>query len=188
MFFFNAYPTSDSNLFDIDILTNHYPDYYTGKNSDAPGDWQSPNPVAFLAIKPDVTFEFTVVSESEELAVQAMNCLQNALIKRGVGAKKRVGYGHFLSSRADHPAGEAPKEKIIIPVMDESEKLIQKIKGVQKAQIPGMAADLIKDIEALPSVDKQKEVAKVLLSQMDKKARKKKKGKPWMKKLNEILA
>jgi CRISPR-associated protein Cmr6 len=181
--FFNAYPVSDSNLFDIDILTNHYPGYYTGQDIEPPGDWHSPNPVPFLAIRPEVSFEFTVMSEYEELAIQAMDWLENALIKRGMGAKKRVGYGHFLGTDSDSQVN-----KIVMPVLDEAEKLIQKIKGLQKSQIPGMAGTLLKDIENLPSPDMQKQVANVLISQMDKKARKKQKGKPWMQKLNEILA
>ncbi|ETR70711.1 MAG: CRISPR-associated RAMP protein, Cmr6 family [Candidatus Magnetoglobus multicellularis str. Araruama] len=185
--FFNAYPTTDTNLFDIDILTNHYPAYYTGQNSEAPGDWHSPNPVVFLTIRPDVKFGFTVASESEELATQAMDWLENALIKRGMGAKKRVGYGHFLSSDADLSDNSVSEKKsIVIPALDESEKLIQKIKGLQKAQIPGMAANLVKEIESIGSPEKQKDVANALILQMDKKTRKRAKDKLWMKKLNDF--
>jgi len=93
--FFNAYPKKDDGLFEVDIITNHYGPYYTGSPPEPPGDWHNPNPVPFIAIKAGTSFEFALSSENDALANQAMEWLKEALCKRGIGAKKHVGYGHF---------------------------------------------------------------------------------------------
>ena len=40
----------------VDIVNNHHPTYYRGEGP--PGDWDSPNPVYFLAVRPGTAFSF----------------------------------------------------------------------------------------------------------------------------------
>ncbi len=81
----------------VDIVNNHYPDYYQG--TEPPGDWQSPNPVYFLAIKPNTTFYFALSKRradvSDELLTLAQQWLDGALTELGCGAKTAAGYGGF---------------------------------------------------------------------------------------------
>lgn len=82
-----------------DIVNNHHPDYYQGK--DAAGDWMDPVPVSFLAVGPGVTFRFAVSARSrgapEDVAL-ARDWLHAALCFRGAGAKTNAGYGAFVPS------------------------------------------------------------------------------------------
>ncbi len=94
--FHDAWPTRWPKLM-VDIVNNHHPDYYGGK--DAPGDWESPVPVYFLAIRPDTEFQFLVSARRHDtdpnLVLDAVKCLQRALSERGAGAKTAAGYGCF---------------------------------------------------------------------------------------------
>ncbi len=81
----------------VDIVNNHHPEYYRGV--DAPGDWDSPNPVYFLAIKPRTPFQFVLTLRRRDADLQllhdAATCLQMALTQYGAGAKTAAGYGCF---------------------------------------------------------------------------------------------
>ncbi|MEE4356571.1 MAG: type III-B CRISPR module RAMP protein Cmr6 [Desulfococcaceae bacterium] len=185
--FFDAYPEADRDLFDVDIITTHYGPYYTNTTPEAPGDWHSPNPVAFLAIKAGVSFRFSLASESEELAEKAMEWLQAALIRRGMGAKKRVGYGHFVPIENPDTASESnPLTKMSI-TSGEAGSLIMKIQNIQASKIPGSATDIVKDIEALPQQEDQVVAAKVMIGRLNNKMLSKNKKKDWMKTLKTIL-
>ena len=105
-----------------DIMTPHYGEYYQNKERPkAPGDWISPVPIPFLAVKEDTTFHFAIVprrhpcleapGESEKsngLPVgesrkggRRSDCetmlgwLKEALEWIGAGAKTTVGYGRM---------------------------------------------------------------------------------------------
>lgn len=95
--FFDAFPVNRdaNNLFDIDVVTCHHNGYYTEDIPREPGDWESPVPVPFLTMRAGIQFKFAVASKDKNLAERAWEYLKNALILRGTGAKKRVGYGHF---------------------------------------------------------------------------------------------
>ncbi|WKZ17494.1 MAG: type III-B CRISPR module RAMP protein Cmr6 [Candidatus Jettenia sp. CY-1] len=99
--FFDAFPEVNQELFDIDVVTSHYNKYYTHSSDTEPlpepGDWYSLDPVSFLAIRKGVKFRFAVASLEKDLATQAWKWLKDALIRRGIGAKKHIGYGHFSS-------------------------------------------------------------------------------------------
>lgn len=63
--FFDAIPSARAlPHLELDIMNPHYPDYYkeTGdeKPETPPANWQSPNPVKFLAVAPGVEFRFAV--------------------------------------------------------------------------------------------------------------------------------
>jgi len=61
--FFDAIPQSKPRL-ELDIMNPHYPDYYKEVGNEHPEvyptDWQSPNPVKFLAVAPGTVFRFAV--------------------------------------------------------------------------------------------------------------------------------
>jgi len=111
--FFDAIPVSDAKI-DIDIMNNHYPDYYGDKaGSKPPADYYNPIPINFLVVK-DTEFLFTLglkpdvqvnnlrkftggeISSKGELLNYLFELLKESLSLLGIGAKTSVGYG-FMS-------------------------------------------------------------------------------------------
>jgi CRISPR-associated protein Cmr6 len=97
--FHDAWPTNWPQLF-VDIVNNHHPDYYQRDDNDhPPGDWESPEPVYFLAVKPGTTFTFALSKRRaevpDELLSVARQWLLGALCHLGAGAKTNAGYGAF---------------------------------------------------------------------------------------------
>jgi CRISPR-associated protein Cmr6 len=94
--FHDAWPVDWPTLF-VDIVNNHHPAYYQGK--DAPGDWDDPVPVYFLAIQPGARFSFALGRRRddvpEELLGLARQWLDGGLTQLGFGAKTAAGYGYF---------------------------------------------------------------------------------------------
>lgn len=87
-----------------DIVNSHHQKYYEneGRDDNAPGDWESPNPTYFLAIPAGVTFRFAVAKRDAatpdaDLAA-ACRWLENGLCLLGAGAKTAAGYGYFGAS------------------------------------------------------------------------------------------
>jgi len=91
--FFDAYPVDKIRL-KVDVMTPHYPDYYS--KGTEPADWQSPNPIKFLTVE-KTKFCFYIASKKQEneLCDTALKWLKNALMNFGIGAKTSVGYGYF---------------------------------------------------------------------------------------------
>lgn len=105
--FFDSWPTATNNgkLLERDILNPHYPDYYQD-SSKTPGDWQSPNPIIFLAVPQGVTFEFLFACHDGKLLKKISDWISIALEENGIGAKTAVGYGRIQrpeSSTGGHP-------------------------------------------------------------------------------------
>jgi CRISPR-associated protein Cmr6 len=98
--FHEAWPTQWPKLL-VDIVNNHYSDYYQG--DEPPGDWQSPVPVYFLAIQPGTAFEFALSKRRaevpDELLQLAQQWLDGALEQLGCGAKTAAGYGAFRKEK-----------------------------------------------------------------------------------------
>ncbi len=94
--FHDAWPTTWPKLI-VDILNNHHSKYY--QEGEAPGDWESPVPVYFLAIGPNQGFSFAISPRRydtlEELQHLACEWLLGALTHEGAGAKTASGYGYF---------------------------------------------------------------------------------------------
>ncbi|MCF8090688.1 MAG: type III-B CRISPR module RAMP protein Cmr6 [Desulfotignum sp.] len=179
--FFNAYPESSTDLFDVDIITSHYGPYYTGNPTEAPGDWHSPNPVRFLTVKEGV-FQFSVASRSQEHAEKAMDWLKTALMARGMGAKKRVGYGHFIPVK-EHESETANTGNSL----SSQNPLMSKIKDTDASRLPGMATELVKEIQEIPSPEEKVEAARLLKNRFPSKSRKKNRKKAWMQTLETII-
>lgn len=82
--------------FSKDVLTVHQRGYYNqaGRGRVWPNDYESPNPVGFMAVRPGITF-LLAISGEEELATFALEQLKDALETRGVGGKTSAGYGQL---------------------------------------------------------------------------------------------
>jgi CRISPR-associated protein Cmr6 len=91
--FFDGLPENDSGLFDVEIMTPHYKNYYGGEAW--PADYFSPIPIPFLVIKKGVKFVIPIASKDKEAFKNAKRWLEGALKKIGAGAKTSVGYGIF---------------------------------------------------------------------------------------------
>lgn len=97
--FHDAWPTEWPQP-ELDIVNNHHPKYYQGKdNNDAPGDWENPVPVNFLAIGAGNTFTFAMGKRrhdvDDSLFDLAREWLIGALCHMEAGAKTNAGYGSF---------------------------------------------------------------------------------------------
>ena len=95
--FHDAWPMKWPKL-QLDIVNNHHTEYYQNENA-APGDWESPNMVYFLAIGPGEEFEFALSKRRNDTPDALLNLaqqwLQGALTYEGLGAKTAAGYGGF---------------------------------------------------------------------------------------------
>lgn len=78
-----------------DTITVHHPDYYGKRDGAFPTDFDDPNPVPFLVIKPGAKFVFAVSSPDKEWAVYAQELLGWSIANLGVGGKTNAGYGYF---------------------------------------------------------------------------------------------
>ncbi|MCY2990761.1 MAG: type III-B CRISPR module RAMP protein Cmr6 [Planctomycetota bacterium] len=103
--FHDAWPTQWPRLV-LDILNNHHAKYYQG--DDAPGDWENPVPVYFLAVQPQTIFEFALTRRNANDDVGCLRLAQEwllgALCHFGAGAKTNSGYGAFKPVTGDRPA------------------------------------------------------------------------------------
>lgn len=176
--FFDALPESDKDLFDIDIVTCHYGEYYAG-GSEQPGDWMQPNPVHFLTVSAGIKFQFSIAGHDPELVRTSSQWLKDALIRRGVGAKKRVGYGHFMDTSDKRGAVAQNGEQSPL------EAFAAKLASIPVANIPGVAQNLFTTICNFPE-GMRSEAAGKLLERISKKTLKKKANSPWLKKLKEL--
>lgn len=84
--------SSGDKPFAADVLTVHQKGYYDSSGQSAPNDYDSPNPVAFLTVRPKCRLLLALSGPSEwtELAAQL---LADALKNWGVGGKTAAGYG-----------------------------------------------------------------------------------------------
>jgi len=78
-----------------DVLTVHQKTYYdsAGKGG-APSDWDDPNPVGFITVRPKVRF-LLVLTGPADWTKLAMGLLRDALAAWGAGGKTSAGYGRM---------------------------------------------------------------------------------------------
>ncbi|MBI2566728.1 MAG: type III-B CRISPR module RAMP protein Cmr6 [Candidatus Schekmanbacteria bacterium] len=88
---------TDDSPFVADVLTVHQKAYYDGSGGSWPNDYDSPNPVAFLTVRPGarVLFALSGPADWTELTERL---LIDALKKWGVGGKTSAGYGRFVTA------------------------------------------------------------------------------------------
>jgi CRISPR-associated protein Cmr6 len=99
--FHDAWPEQWPRLY-MDILNNHHSGYYQGK--DAPGDWENPIPVYFLAVVPEQVFSFTVYKRTSQidgsLVALAKEWLLGGLCHLGAGRRPPQAMGISCPSKA----------------------------------------------------------------------------------------
>lgn len=83
---------ADNKPFAADVLTVHQKGYYDSSGESAPNDYDSPNPVAFLTVRPQCRL-LLVLSGPSEWTELAARLLEDALKNWGVGGKTAAGYG-----------------------------------------------------------------------------------------------
>jgi CRISPR-associated protein Cmr6 len=108
--------------FSQDVLTVHQKEYYNHKGKGAaPNDYDSPNPVGFITVKPGTRF-LLALSGPREWVAFAMEHLLEALAEWGVGGKTSAGYGRIKPSAGDPDAPlpaprsqQAPASRQVLP-------------------------------------------------------------------------
>jgi CRISPR-associated protein Cmr6 len=78
-----------------DVLTVHQKSYYHSSGGTWPNDYDSPNPVAFLTVRPG-TRMFVALSGPPDWTEMAGRLLRDALEQWGVGGKTSAGYGRLV--------------------------------------------------------------------------------------------
>ncbi|WP_428941035.1 type III-B CRISPR module RAMP protein Cmr6 [Fontivita pretiosa] len=81
--------------FVADVLTVHQKGYYDFSGGSWPNDYDSPNPVAFLTVRPGVCF-LLALSGPPDWTELAERLLRDALENWGVGGKTSAGYGRLI--------------------------------------------------------------------------------------------
>jgi CRISPR-associated protein Cmr6 len=97
----------DDRPYATDVLTVHQKSYYDSSGGSLPSDHDSPNPVAFLTVRPDVRM-LCALSGPPEWTELAEKLLLDALREWGVGGKTSSGYGRLLP--ADEAATKRPSQ------------------------------------------------------------------------------
>jgi CRISPR-associated protein Cmr6 len=90
---------SNDKPFAVDVLTVHQKTYYDESGKSWPNDYDNPNPVAFLTVRPGGSFLFAL-SGPEDWTGLAERLLMDALREWGVGGKTSTGYGRFVTPAA----------------------------------------------------------------------------------------
>jgi len=82
--------------FAVDVLTVHQKRYYDSAGKQWPNDYDSPNPVGFLTIRPNVRMLFALSGPGDWTEL-AERLLTDALREWEVGGKTSSGYGRLVS-------------------------------------------------------------------------------------------
>lgn len=77
-----------------DVLTVHQKEYYDSEGERSPNDYEAPNPVSFLTIRPGVQLLFALSGPTDWTAL-AERLLREALNEWGLGGKTSAGYGRI---------------------------------------------------------------------------------------------
>ncbi len=88
--------SGDDKPFSPDVLTVHQKGYYDSCGKSAPNDYDSPNPVAFLTVRPRARF-LVALSGPDERTELAERLICDALESWGIGGKTSSGYGRLAA-------------------------------------------------------------------------------------------
>lgn len=121
---------------DLDIVTCHHRDYYTGSREVATDD-EEPNPVVFPAVAAGHVFGLGLVpirtGGSEELN-WSRKWLATGLSTFGLGAKTNAGYGWFATTEAGHGAVEKTLQNIQ-KAREEEQKRARELESQRLAEV-----------------------------------------------------
>jgi CRISPR-associated protein Cmr6 len=98
--------------FAVDVLTVHQKDYYNSAGKTWPNDFDNPNPVSFLTVRPKTKLLFAVSEQPDSMpegspswAELVERLLRDALSQWGIGGKTSAGYGRLLDPISPATAG-----------------------------------------------------------------------------------
>lgn len=100
---------SSRQPFQKDVITVHHPDYYSSGQR-WPTDFDDPNPVGFLSVKPGTKFCLALSSSSDNATdwlYTAAEILRWGLEHLGLGGKTNAGYGYFEVKLPPKPKSQA---------------------------------------------------------------------------------
>lgn len=97
--------SADNSPYALDVITVHQKRYYdsNGNNNHWPCDYDDPNPVSFLTVRPGTQMLFAL-SGPTELTEVVEQLLKDALAEWGIGGKTSSGYGRFGPVKAQSSA------------------------------------------------------------------------------------
>lgn len=160
----------DDRPFAVDVLTVHQKGYYDSSGASGPNDYDSPNPVAFLTVRPRARFLFALSGPADWTAL-AERLLRDALEKWGVGGKTSTGYGRLIArerftASAQRPAAAPssalpkPGDRVEATLLEERTK-----KGGWKArhQATGLAGP-IQNTGDVPADKKARDVVTLIVA------------------------
>ncbi|MDW8104665.1 MAG: type III-B CRISPR module RAMP protein Cmr6 [Armatimonadota bacterium] len=101
--FWDAWYDPDSvggKPFHRDVITVHHQQYY-GDGKEFPTDFDDPNPVPFLVVRPGARFLFAIQAPDEAWGKFTQNLLKWCLQNLGVGAKTNAGYGFLIPTKSE---------------------------------------------------------------------------------------
>jgi len=134
--------------FQKDVITVHHPGYYKGGQA-WPTDFDDPNPVAFLSVRPGVKFHLALSSpdlKATSWLYLAAELLCYGLKHLGLGGKTNTGYGYFGNIKIIVP--ERPKT-----LQEQGQELLNRslptIQQIEKAQDLSKADQLAAELKGL---------------------------------------
>ncbi len=137
---FDPLSLSGRSPFAVDVLTVHQKEYYDAISRGAdvipqPNDFDNPNPVSFLTVRPRTQFLLAISGPAEWTSI-AMRMLIAALSEWGAGGKTSSGYGRGASQKKLRPAGEGLKR--FLDWLSEQEPLVKARAKTQPAVLKDM--------------------------------------------------
>jgi len=117
-----------------DVITVHHQSYYGSGGKDWPTDFDDPNPVSFLSVKPGTKFCIALSSASENSAdwvVRAAEILKCGLENLGLGGKTNAGYGYFCDFKVTIPEKPKTPEEQGLDLLEQKRSTILQIKNAQ---------------------------------------------------------
>jgi CRISPR-associated protein Cmr6 len=158
-------PTTSTPPFQTDVITVHHPKYYgSSGNNGYPTDFDDPNPVAFLSVRPNTKFCIALSSNSQgssQWLHLAAELLKYALENIGLGGKTNAGYGYFSVTLPEKPKSDA---ELMQALLEKHQKRIDSING-RTMQLE--TNQLLSLLEQEPSAAQGK-VLQALLERLDK--------------------
>lgn len=156
---------SSTQPFQQDVITVHHQKYYGSSGKDGfPTDFDDPNPISFLSVKPKTKFCFAISSNSEgagEWLQLAAELLKYALENMGLGGKTNAGYGYFEVKLPEKVKSEADQG---LDLLEKHRKHIDRINGSNARVETG---SLLKQLETIsPKI--RKATLEALLVRLEK--------------------
>ncbi|ABX03222.1 MAG TPA: type III-B CRISPR module RAMP protein Cmr6 [Herpetosiphon sp.] len=147
--FFDAlYIPNSSQPLAIDVMTPHHMTYQQG-NLQAPTDFDSPNPVAFLSATGSYLF---AIGGDQAWVTAAFAILEKALLEYGVGAKTSSGYGRLKLA-------SPPRD----PKQDALEQFLADFNRLRPNQFVSQISRYIQQWEELQGIPQKLEAAETII-------------------------